>query len=148
MNNKIRKLLFVSILGLVLAFGVNYYSSLENSPLPTVTLEKTENGVDVQIQNFKVENELNGRKDWILKAEKATINNEQQVVKLNDVNVTYFLDPGHVSHISAEKGRMDQETKDIYLEGDVRFTAEIEGFIQDYMDRKRTPKNPTAANGS
>ncbi|CAI2718471.1 LPS export ABC transporter periplasmic protein LptC [Nitrospina watsonii] len=148
MNNKIRKLLFVSILGLVLAFGANYYSSLENSPLPTVTLEKTENGVDVQIQNFKVENDLNGRKDWILKAKKATINNEQQVVKLNDVNVTYFLDAGHVSHISAEKGRMDQETNDIYLEGDVRFTAEIDDFIQDYMDRKRTPKNPTAANGS
>lgn len=146
MNNKIRKLLFVSILALVFSFGANYYSSLENAPLP-ISIEKTEKGIDVQIQNFKVENEINGRKDWILKAEKATINNEQQVVKLKDVNVTYYLDADHTSHISAQKGRMNQETNDIYLEGDVRFTAEVGGIVQEYMDRKRSTTQ-VSANGS
>ncbi|CCQ91406.1 exported hypothetical protein, LptC-related [Nitrospina gracilis 3/211] len=146
MNNKIRKLLFVSILALVFSFGANYYSSLENNPLP-ISIEKTEKGIDVQIQNFKVENEYNGRKDWILKAEKATINNEQQVVKLKDVNVTYYLDEDHESHISARTGRMNQETNDIYLEGDVRFTAELGDFVQKYMDRKRSGTQ-TSANGS
>ena len=91
MNNKIRKLLFLSILALVAAFGASFYSDLEKTPLP-VTIEKTEQGIDVKIQNFKVENEVNGRKDWILKADQATINNEQKVVKLDNVDVTYFMD--------------------------------------------------------
>lgn len=146
MNNKIRKLLFLSILALVAAFGLSFYSDLENTSLP-VKIKKTEQGIDVQIQNFKVENEIDGRKDWILKADQATINNEQQIVKLKNVDVTYFMNNAHESHISAEKGRMDQGTKEIVLEGDVRFTAEVGDYIKEYMDRKQS-KTSNAANGS
>lgn len=145
MNNKIRKLLFLSILTLVAAFGASFYSDLKKTPLP-VTIEKTEQGIDVKIHDFKVENETNGRKDWILKSDFATINNEQKVVKLENVDMTYFLDDDYKSHISAEKGRINQETRDIVLEGDVRFTAEVGGYIEDYVNRRRsrtsTPKGP------
>ena len=135
--------MFLSILALVLAFGASLYSNLENNPLP-VKIEKTEEGIDVQIQDFKVENESNGRKDWILKADKATINNEQQIVKLKNVDVTYFLDNAHESRISAQKGRMDQETNEIVLEGDVRFTAEVGGYLEDYLNRKQSQTSNTA----
>ena len=144
MNNKVRKIILIAVFGLIIAFGASFYGHFKNKTLP-VRVEFTDEGIDVQIQDFKVEHESSGRKTWELNAKTAKINNEKQRVDLDQVHVTYNMKNNQKSYISADKGVMNQETKDIELEGNVRFTAESGDFVKDYFEKKKQePTTPPA----
>lgn len=144
MNNKIRKFILIAIFGLVIAFGASIYGHFKNKTLP-VQVEFTDEGVDVKIQDFKIEHENSGYKEWEVKAKTAKINNEKQRVDLDQVHVTYNMKDNQKSYISADKGVMNQETKDIELEGNVRFTAESGQFVKDFFNNKKQQPTPPSA---
>ncbi len=147
MNNRIRKIILVAVFGLVIAFGVSIYSHFSSKTLP-VQVEFTDEGVDVKIQDFKLEHETAGKKEWEVQADTAKVNNEKKKVDLDQVRVTYNLKNNQKSYISADKGQMNQETKDIELEGNVRFTAESSQLFQEYFEKKKTKSTISPAGKS
>ena len=98
-----------------------------------------EKGVDVEIENFKVTHEVMGKKEWILKAGLAQINNKEDVTHLKDVEMILPKDNNHPFIITAKSGTYQNSSKEIDLIGNVKLT----GNSQDLATRfKANPNEP------
>ena len=79
-------------------------------------------------------------KDWEIKAKEAKVKNKENIIILSDVNVTMNMDKNRTSTISADSGTIDRETKDIQLEGNVKFKADADNFFEQFQKPKEPEK--------
>jgi LPS export ABC transporter protein LptC len=98
--------------------------------------------VDIEIENFKVTNEVLGDKKWEIKAKSAKVKNDENKIILTDVNVILNADENLISTISADTGTINRETKDIQLEGNIKFKADANNFFGQFQKRNEEPKEP------
>ncbi len=138
MKNNLRKFLLLSILILLSVAGFNLYKGLIKEELPVESLKLISKNVDIEIENFKVTHDGMGDKDWEIKAKQAQVNKKENKIKLTDVNVTLNMNESRQSTISADSGTINRETKDINLEGNVKFVAEADQFFSQF--EKQTKK--------
>jgi len=128
-KNNIRKILLGLILILMTASAYSLIKSLNKGSLPIETLKTMSKNVDIEIENFKVTHEASGDKDWEITAKEAKVKNEEHKIILTDVNVTLNAKEDRKSTISADTGTINRETKDIHLEGNVKFKADADDFF-------------------
>jgi LPS export ABC transporter protein LptC len=96
-------------------------------------------GVDVEIENFKVTHEVKGKKEWILKAGLAQVNNQEDVTHLKDVQMILPKGDSPPYVITAETGTYQNSSKDVDLVGRVKLT----GDAQSLAGRFQANKNKT-----
>jgi LPS export ABC transporter protein LptC len=128
-KNNIRKILLGLILVLMTVSAYSLIKSLYKESLPVETLKAIGKNVNIEVENFKVTHETLGNKEWEIKAKEAKVKNEENKIFLTDVNVTLNIDKNRKSTISAETGTINQKTKDIQLEGNVKFRADADNFF-------------------
>jgi LPS export ABC transporter protein LptC len=128
-KNNIRKILLGLILVLMTVSAYSLIKSLYKESLPVETLKAIGKNVNIEVENFKVTHEALGSKEWEIKAKEAKVKNEENKIFLTDVNVTLNIDKNRKSTISAETGTINQKTKDIQLEGNVKFKADVDNFF-------------------
>ena len=88
MINAVRVILLITALGLVSLAGFYFYQVKDNKiDMGSLKVKIMEKGVDVEIENFKVTHEVKGKKEWILKAGLAQVNNQEDVTHLKDVEM-------------------------------------------------------------
>ncbi len=104
------------------------------------TLKTMGKNVDIEIQNFKVTHQVLGDKDWEIQAKEAKVKNEESKIILTDVNVTLNTDENRESTISADTGTINRETKDIQLEGNVKFKADVNNFFGQIQQQSEESK--------
>jgi len=138
MNNKIRKLLLILVSGLVVAFGVSFYSQSKIFTIPTA-IKLGADGIDIKIKNFNVLHEVLGNRDWELKAKSAQVDTDKNRITLSGVAVTLNQGADHKTQIFADTGVMNSETKEIELEGNVRFIADADQLF----NRFQSPASPS-----
>ncbi len=80
-------------------------------------------GIDVEIENFKVTHEVKGKKEWILKAGLAQVNNKANVTHLKDVEMILPKINNHPYIITAKSGTYQNSSKNIDLIGNVKLTG-------------------------
>ena len=131
-------------MGIILTIAVfatfSIIKSLNKETLPVESLKKMSKNVDIEIENFKVTHEVLGEKDWEIKAKEAQVKNDEQKILLTEVNVTLNTDENQKSTISADTGTINSETKDIELEGNVKFKADMDNMF-DQFQKKSKPEN-------
>ncbi len=127
MINKIRLLLVVLVLGIGGYAAYNVAANYKGAGTP-LKVKIKDGGVDVEIENFKLEHQILGRKDWELKADLAQIDTAKKITNLTNVNVVLNMKNDQKSTISADTGYMNNETQEIDLKGNVRFRASIDEF--------------------
>jgi len=140
-KNNIRKILLGLILVLMTVSAYSLIKSLYKESLPVETLKAIGKNVNIEVENFKVTHEALGNKEWEIKAKEAKVKNEENKIFLTDVNVTLNIDKNRKSTISAETGTINQKTKDIQLEGNVKFRADADNFFGQF---KKLEEEPTA----
>jgi LPS export ABC transporter protein LptC len=128
-NNNIRKILLGLILLLVTVSAYGLINSLNKKALPIEILKTISKNVDIEIENFKLTHDVSGNKDWEIKAKEAKVRNAESKIILTDVNVTLNSNKIRKSTISADAGTINRETKDILLEGNVKFKADSGSFF-------------------
>ena len=128
-NNNVRKILLGLILLLMTVSAYSLIKSLYKNDLPVETLKTMSKNVDIEIKNFKVTHDILGNKDWEIKAKEAKVKNKESQIILTDVNVTLNSERNRKSTISADTGTINSETKDIQLEGNVKFKADANNFF-------------------
>jgi len=116
--------------------------SLNKSSLPVETLKTMSKNVDIEIENFKVTHEGLGDKTWEIKAKDAKVKNEENKVILTDVNVTLNAAENQESTISADAGTINRETKEIQLEGNVKFKADANNLFGQFEKQSKKQKEP------
>ena len=141
-KNNIRKILLGFILLLMTISAYSLIKSLNKESLPIETLKAISENVDIEIENFKVTHEGLGDKSWEIKAKEAKVKNKENKIILTDVNVTLKAEENRKSTISADTGTINRETKDIQLEGNVKFKADANNFFGQFENQDKESKKP------
>ena len=141
-KNNIRKILLGFILILLTVAGYSFIKSLNKGSLPVEALKMMSKNVDIEIENFRVTHEGLGGKNWEIKAKEAKVKNEENKIILTDVNVTLNAEANRKSTISADTGTINRETKDIQLEGNVKFRADANSLFGQLENQNKEPKEP------
>lgn len=141
-KNNIRKVLLGLILILMTISVYSLIKSLNKKDLPVEILKTISKNVDIEIENFKVTHEVSGDKDWEINAKEAKVKNEESKIILTDVNMTLNADKDRKSTISADTGTINRKTKDIQLEGNVKFKADVDNFFGQSRKPSKESKEP------
>ncbi len=123
MVNKVRIFLILAVLGLSLLFSQQYCSNID-TPVGQVNLQPLDEGVEVEIENFKLASENGSSKSWQLTADRAQVLNQENRTELKNVALTLKQEAGREFVISADNGVMQNESRDIELEGHVRLVGQ------------------------
>ena len=141
-KNNIRKILLGLILILVTVSVYGVIKSLNTKGLPVEILKTMSKNVDIEIENFKVTHDVSGNKDWEIKAKEAKVRNKENKIIMTDVNVTLNSNKNRKSTISADTGTINRETKDILLEGNVKFKADASNIFGQPKKPDEEPQEP------
>ena len=141
-KNNIRKILLGLILLLMTISAYSLIKSLNKGSLPVETLKKMSKNVDIEIENFKVTHEGLGDTSWEIKAKDAKVKNEENKIILTGVDVTLNADENQTSTISADSGIINRETKDIQLEGNVKFKADANNLFGQFQKQSEETTEP------
>ena len=99
-----------------------------------------EKGVDVEIENFKVTHEVKGKKEWILKAGLAQVNNQEDVTHLKDVEMILPKDNNSPYIITAKSGTYQNSSKNIDLVGNVKLTGNPQSLASRFKSNQKESK--------
>ena len=143
MINSIRRVLLIMAFCIIGAAGYYIIKNLNTSiDIGNIKVKVMENGVDVEIENFRVAHEVKGVKEWELKADFAQINNQEDLTTMRNVEMILHKAENKKYVISADSGTYKKATKDVNLMGNVKFV----GSSDILMDRINT--NPSKATQS
>jgi len=80
-------------------------------------------GADMQLEKIRFVEDKHGRKTWELEAKTIQQYQEQNIMILEDVKVTFYSKEGRTFTVSGKQGKYYQDSKDIELAGDVVLTS-------------------------
>ena len=125
MINAVRVILLIIALGVFSLAGFYFYQVKDNKvEMGNVKVKLMDEGVDVEIENFKVTHEMQGKKGWILKAGLAQVSNHEDVTKLTDVEMIIPKGKNQPFVITAESGTYQNTSKEIDLVGNVKMIGD------------------------
>ena len=143
MINAIRRVLILVAFCIVGAAGFYLVQNMNTSiEMGNVKVKVMGKGVDVEIENFKVAHEVKGVKEWELKADLAQINNQEDLTKMQNVEMILHKAENKKYVISADSGTYKKATKDVNLMGNVKFV----GSPDILMDRLSTKSSEATQN--
>ena len=129
MINNFRKALLLVVFGVIGLVGFYFLKNINTSiETGNVNIKVMGEGIDVEIENFKVTHENKGVKEWELKAGLAQVNNKQDLTKLRNVEMVLHKGEGKQYIISADSGIYKSKTKDVSLDGNVKLLGSADGL--------------------
>ncbi len=145
MINVVRVILLIIAFGVISLAGFYFYKVQGNKvEMGNIKFKIMDKGVDVEIENFKVTHEVKGKKEWILKAGLAQVNNQEDVTRLKDVQMILPKGGNSPYVITAESGTYQNSSKDIDLVGRVKLTGDAQSLAGRFQANKdETPLSNT-----
>ena len=141
MINTVRIALLLVAFSIIGAAGFYFLKNLNTSvEMGNVKIKVMEKGVDVEIENFKVINEVKGVKEWELKADFAQINNEEDLTKMQNVEMILHKGENKKYVIVADSGTYKEKTNDVNLVGHVKFVGAPD-ILMDRLSTNSSKKN-------
>jgi LPS export ABC transporter protein LptC len=80
-------------------------------------------GADMRLEKIRFVEDKHGQKTWELEANSVQQYQDQNVMVLEDVKVTFFSKEGQTFILTGKKGKVDQNSKNVELEGEVVLTS-------------------------
>jgi LPS export ABC transporter protein LptC len=78
---------------------------------------------DMSLEKIRLVEDKHGRKTWELEAKAAQQNNDQNIMILEEIKVTYYTEEGRSIVVTGKQGKVHQNSKDMELVGDVKLTS-------------------------
>ena len=131
MINTVRRILLLVAFSVIGLAGFYFLKNLDTSiNIGNVKLKVMEKGIDVEIENFMITHENKGVKEWELKADLAQIDNQQNLTKMKNVEMTLHKGGSKQYVISADSGIYKKSTEDVSMDGNVKLVGPAEGLKQ------------------
>ena len=141
MINTVRIVLLLVAFSIIGAAGFYFLKNLNTSvEMGNVKIKVMEKGVDVEIENFKVTHEVKGVKEWELKADFAQINNEEDLTKMENVEMILHKSENRKYVIIADSGTYKKKTNDVNLMGNIKFVGAPD-ILMDRLSTNSPKKN-------
>jgi LPS export ABC transporter protein LptC len=80
-------------------------------------------GADMQLKKVRFVEDKQGEKTWELEAESVQQYQEQNMMVLEDVKVTFYAKEGRIIYLTGKQGKVYQDSKNVDLLGDVVLTS-------------------------
>ena len=122
---KIAILLFILLIGGVVltSLWINLHERQktpeEGGKIPKISTE----GADHRLEKIRLVEEKHGQRTWELEAKAIYQYQDQNMIMLEEVRVTYYSKDGRTFIISGERGKVYQDTKNMELAGNVLLTS-------------------------
>ncbi|HVP77998.1 MAG TPA: LPS export ABC transporter periplasmic protein LptC [Thermodesulfobacteriota bacterium] len=87
--------------------------------VPKVSVE----GADMQLKKIRFVEDKQGQKTWELEAESVNQYQEQNVMVLEDVKLTFYAKEGRIIYLTAKQGKVYQDSKNVDVTGEVVLTS-------------------------
>ncbi len=129
MTNKVRKILFVFVIGIIGLSGYNLFSN-SNSHVEKIVLKALDAGIDIEIENFKAVHEVGGGEKWELTADLAQVDQEKDLTLLTNVKLIIMENDKQKLSVIADSGSIMNENNDIQLEGNVKMVGASEAVAK------------------
>ena len=89
-----------------------------------------ESGIDVEIENFKLESKGEKGKSWELKADLAQVDQKKDLTHLTNIELWMATEDDQGFHITADSGTIKNGNKDFDFEGHVKLTGKPMPLIE------------------
>ena len=116
--------LIVVVVSLILWANYRGKRPEEEVQVPKIAIE----GADSRIETVRFVEEKEGRKTWELEAKSMQHYQDKNVMVLEDVKLTFFAEDGRRVTVTGKHGRVQQDTKDMELQGNVVATSS-DGYV-------------------
>jgi LPS export ABC transporter protein LptC len=87
--------------------------------LPEINIE----GVESRLEKIQLVEDKQGKKTWELEAKSIEQEQDTKIMVLEDLKVTYYTKEGRVIVVTGKKGKVNQESKDVEISGNVVLTT-------------------------
>ena len=149
MINAVRIILLIIALGVFSLAGFYFYQVGNNKiEMGNVKVKMIDEGVDVEIENFKVTHEFKGKKEWVLKAGLAQVSNHEDLTRLKGVEMILPKENNQPYVITADSGTYQNTSKVIDLAGHVKMTTDSKSLARRFNANKDESTSPTLRNKS
>jgi LPS export ABC transporter protein LptC len=124
-----KKAKVVILLSIVLIGGivlVTLWGNLREKKASEVTekLPKiSTQGADMQLEKIRFVEDKHGQKTWELEAKSVRQYQDQNIMIVEDVKVTYYAKEGRTLFLTGKQGKVYQDSKNVELVGDVVLTS-------------------------
>jgi LPS export ABC transporter protein LptC len=124
-----RRVKFVILIAILLIGGVVLVSLRANlrARKASEAVEKlakvSTGGADMQLKKIRFVEDKQGQKTWELEAESVHQYQEQNIMVLEDVKVTFYAKEGRIIYLTGKQGKVYQDSKNVDLSGDVVLTS-------------------------
>jgi LPS export ABC transporter protein LptC len=137
MINIVRIVLLIIAFGVISLAGFYFYKVQGNKvEMGDIKFKIMDEGVDVEIENFKVTHEVKGEKEWILKAGLAQVNNQKNITQLKGVEMILPKGDSPPYVITADSGTYQNSSKDVDLAGSVKLTGDAQSLAGRFKSNK------------
>jgi len=110
-------------------------------------------GADMRLEKIRIVEDKHGRQTWELEATSVQQYQDQNIMVLEDVKVTYYTKEGRSFIISGNKGKIYQDSKNMELVGDVLLTSsdgyqlKTHSVSYHHLEKKVTTSDPVEIEG-
>jgi len=110
-------------------------------------------GADMRLEKIRIVEDKHGRQTWELEATSVQQYQDQNIMVLEDVKVTYYTKEGRSFIISGNKGKIYQDSKNMELVGDVLLTLsdgyqlKTHSVSYHHLEKKVTSSDPVEIEG-
>lgn len=124
-----KKAKFVILLSIVLIGGIVLVSLWANlrARKASEAMEKlpkvSTGGADMRLEKIRFVEDKHGQKTWELEAKSVHQYQEQNIMVLEDVRVTFYAKEGRTIYLTGKQGKVYQDSKNVELVGDVVLTS-------------------------
>ena len=80
-------------------------------------------GADMRLEKIRFIEDKHGQKTWELEAKSVQQYQDQNIMILEDVKVTFYAKEGRTFFLTGKQGKVHQDSKDVDLVGDVVLTS-------------------------
>ncbi|MBP1696073.1 MAG: lptC [Deltaproteobacteria bacterium] len=147
-----RKTKIVILLVIVLVGGLVFVSLRANlrARRASEAVEKLRDvstgGADMQLKKIRFVEDKQGQKTWELEAESVQQYQEQNMMVLEDVKVTFYAKEGRIIYLTGKQGKVYQDSKNVDLLGDVVLTSsdgyQLKTHSASYRHSEKTVSTP------
>lgn len=80
-------------------------------------------GADMKLEKVRFVEDKHGQKTWELEANSVRQYQEQNIMVLEDVKLTFYAKEGRIFYLTSKQGKVYQDSKNVDLIGDVVLTS-------------------------
>ena len=107
----------------------------------------------MRLEKIRFVEDKHGQKTWELEAKSIQQYQDQNIMELEDVKVTFYTKEGRTFIISGNRGKVYQDSKNMELVGDVVLTSsdgyrmKTHSMSYHHLEKKVTTSDPVAIEG-